>query len=136
MDPLVIIKVLNVGVLTLTGGALYVLWRSSDRKAFLLHWSVYEFALAAAVIVDGHLLPTALAVGIAVPVLVLGVLGYRQDRPTPRYAFALLCVAVALPGYGLAELVGKTYGLVYLAMAIAAARSEEHTSELQSLMRI
>src|SRR3546814_4715943 len=90
MDPLVIIKVLNVGVLTLTGGALYVFWRSSDRKAFLLHWSVYEFALAAAVIVDGHLLPTALAVGIAVPVLVLGVLGYRQDRPTPRYAFALL----------------------------------------------
>src|SRR3546814_20813427 len=45
----------------------------------------------------------------------------RQDRPTPRYALALLCVAGALPGCGLAELVGKTYGLVYLAMAIAAA---------------
>src|SRR3546814_15031594 len=86
-DPLVIIKVLNVGVLALTGGALYVFWRFSNRKAFLLHWSFYELALAAAVIVDGHMLPTALAVGIAVPVLLLGVLGSRNDRQAPPYAF-------------------------------------------------
>src|SRR3546814_296995 len=103
MDPLVIIKVLNVGVLALTGGALYVFWRISNRKAFLLHWSFYELALAAAVIVDRHMLPTALAVGIAGPVLLLGVLGYRHDRQAPPYAFFVLFAAIALPGYGLAE---------------------------------
>src|SRR3546814_10397367 len=88
---------------------------SSYLKSFLLHWSFYELALAAAVIVDGHMLPTALAVGIAVPVLLLGVLGYRHDRQAPPYAFFVLFAAIALPGYGLAEFVNKTYGLIFLA---------------------
>src|SRR3546814_19552381 len=97
MDPLVIIKVLNVGVLTLTGGALYVFWRISNRKAFLLHWSFYEFALAAAVIVDGHMLLTALAYGIAVQVMLPGVLGFRYDRKCPHYAIIVLFAAIAFP---------------------------------------
>src|SRR3546814_14376926 len=67
------------------------------------------------------MLPTALAVGIAVPVLLLGVLGYRHDRQAPPYAFFVLFAAIALPGYGLAEFVNKTYGLVFLAATIAAA---------------
>jgi signal transduction histidine kinase len=121
MDPFVIIKAVNVAVLVVTGGALYVFWRTSDRRPFLLHWSVYEFALAAAVVVDGYLLPTAVAVGVAAPVLLLGALSYRQQKPLPRYALAVLFLAVAVPGYGLGELAAKTYGLIYLALAIAAA---------------
>ncbi|GAB4355322.1 MAG: hypothetical protein Kow00114_05640 [Kiloniellaceae bacterium] len=120
MDPFVIIKALNVAVLVVIGGALYVFWRSSDRTPFLLHWSVYEFALAAAVIVDGYMLPASFAVGIAVPVLLLGTISYRRKSPPPPYAFILLFVAIALPGFALAELADKTYGLVYLTLAISA----------------
>src|SRR3546814_19936550 len=69
---------------------------------------------------DGHMLPTALAVGIAVPVLLLGVLGYRHDRQEPPYAFFVLFAAIALPCYGLAEFVTKTHGLIFLAATIAA----------------
>jgi len=48
MDPFVIIKALHIAVLVIIGGALYAFWRQSDRKnPFLLHWSVYEVALAA-----------------------------------------------------------------------------------------
>ncbi|NIA72468.1 HAMP domain-containing histidine kinase [Pelagibius litoralis] len=119
MDPFVIIKALNVAMLLVIGTALYVFWRSSDRTPFLLHWSLYEFALAAAVVVDGYILPASIAVGVAVSVLLLGILGYRKQRQPTRYAFLLMFLVIALPGYGLAEGLGRTYGLIYLVMAMS-----------------
>ena len=107
MDPVVIIKALNVTVLVVTGGALYVFWRASGRKPFLLHWSLYEFVLAATVIVDREMLPASIGIGIAVPLLLLGVIGYRQQKEPPRWAFLLLFLAIALPAFGLAEKVGS-----------------------------
>ena len=121
MDPFVIIKALNVAILLLVGGALYVFWRNSNRTPFLLHWSLYEFALAVAVVVDGYILPLALAIGLAVPVLLLGISGYRNQRPPSRAAFFLMFLAVALPAYIAAEIAGRTYGLTYLAVAISVA---------------
>ncbi len=119
MDPFLIIKALNVAVLVIIGSALFVFWRSADRTPWLLHWSAYEFALVVAVIVDRNMLPASLAVGVAVPLLLLGVLGYRRTTQPPRYAFLLLFAAIALPGYGLAEALGKTEGYIYLTACIA-----------------
>ncbi len=119
MDPFVIIKALNVAVLLVIGGALFVFWRSADRTPWLLHWSAYEFALVVAVIVDRNMLPASLAVGVAVPLLLLGVFGYRKKTEPPRYAFLLLFAAIALPGYGLGEFLGKTQGYIYLTACIA-----------------
>ncbi|MGD1877154.1 MAG: sensor histidine kinase [Kiloniellaceae bacterium] len=119
MDPFVIIKALNVAVLLVIGGALYVCWRTSERTPFLLHWSVYEFALAVAVIVADFMLPASVAVGVAVPVLLLGTLGYRKKRKPPPYSFGVLFLAIALPGYALSETLGKTSGLVYLTVCIS-----------------
>ncbi len=121
VDPVFIIKALNVAVLVVIGGALFVFWRTSERKPFLLHWSLYEFALAATVIVDGYMLPASLAVGVAVPLLLVGILGYRQQKEPPRAVFFILFLTIALPGYGLTELFTKTHGLVYLTLAIAVA---------------
>ncbi|MEO3427265.1 HAMP domain-containing sensor histidine kinase [Pelagibius sp. CAU 1746] len=120
MDPFLIIKALNVAVLVIIGGALFGFWRSADRTPWLLHWSAYEFALAVAVIVDRNMLPASLAVGVAVPLLLLGIFGYRKKVRPPRYTFLLLFAAIALPGYGLAEVLGKTEGYVYLSACIAA----------------
>jgi hypothetical protein len=121
LDPVIIIKALNVAVLVVIGGALYVFWRASGRQPFLLHWSLYEFALAATVVVDGHMLLASLGVGIAVPLLLLGVIGYRQHKEPPGWAFLLLLAAVAVPAFTLAELFSKTYGLTYLVVAISIA---------------
>jgi signal transduction histidine kinase len=121
LDPVIIIKALNVAVLVVIGGALYVFWRASGRQPFLLHWSLYEFALAATVVVDGHMLLASLGVGIAVPLLLLGVIGYRQHKKPPSWAFLLLLAAVAVPAFTLAELFSKTYGLAYLVVAISIA---------------
>ncbi len=119
MDPFLIIKALNVAVLVVIGSALFVFWRSADRTPWLLHWSAYEFALAVAVIVDRNMLPASLAVGVAVPLLLLGVYGYRKQAQPPRYAFLLLFAAIALPGYGMGEFLGKTEGYIYLTACIA-----------------
>ncbi len=121
MDPFVIIKALNVAVLLVVGGALYIISCSAERTPWLRHWAIYEFALAAAVIVDGYMLPVSLALGVAVPVLLLGILGYRKKQTPPRYAFVLLFLVIALPAYGLAEVFSKTYGFVYLGLAVSAA---------------
>ena len=121
MDPVVIIKALNIAVLVVTGGALFVFWRASGRKPFLLHWSLYEFALAATVVVDGHMLLASLGIGIAVPLLLLGVIGYRHQKEPPPYAFLRVLLAIAVPAYTLAEIYDKTYGLIYLVLAISIA---------------
>ena len=119
MDPFFIIKALHVTMLVVIGGALYVISRSSDRTPWLLHWSLYEFALALVIAVDGQMLATSLGVGVAVPVLLLGMFGYRKQRPPPLYAFVLLFLAIALPGYGLAVFADKTSCLIYLTVAIS-----------------
>jgi len=119
MDPFLMIKVLNVATLVLIGGALLVFWHTSDRTPFLLHWSLYEFALAAAVAMDGLHLGVSIGIGIGVPVLLLGIFGYRKQRPPPRYAFALMFLAIALPAYALIEGFSRTAGLVYLTSAVS-----------------
>ena len=121
MDPFVIIQALNVAVLLIIGGALFVIWRSADRTPWLLHWSIYEFALAGAVIVADFMLPASFAVGLAVAVLLRGLFGYRRKTPPPSYSFALLVVLIAVPGYGLSEIFAKTHGLVYLTACIGIA---------------
>ena len=121
MDPFVIIKALHIAVLVIIGGALYAFWHQSDRKnPFLLHWSVYEVALAAILFATGHPPFSQIAAGVAVSVLLLGTLHYRNKRPPPRAAFFLLFLAIALPAYGLRQL-DPSYGTVYLTTAIGVA---------------
>ncbi len=121
MDPFVIIKALNVAVLVIIGSALYVISRSTDSKPWLRHWAAYEFALAVAVLVDSNMLAVSCAAGLAAPVLLLGIIGYRRQQPPPRYTFILLFLAIALPAYGLSETVGRTAGFLYLGLAVSAA---------------
>ena len=121
MDPFFIFKSLQVTTLIIVGMALYVFWRTSDRTPFLLHWSLYEFTLAVAVLVDAYMLPVSVAMGVAVSVLLLGILGYRKQRQPPLYAFILLVLAIALPAYVLGETFSKTYGYLYLAIAVSTA---------------
>jgi len=121
MDPFVIIKALHIAVLVIIGGALYAFWHQSDRKnPFLLHWSIYEVALAAILFATGHPPFSQIAAGVAVAVLLLGTLHYRNKRPPPRAAFFLLFLAIALPAYGLGRL-DSAYGTVYLTTAIGIA---------------
>ena len=119
MDPVLIITALNVATITLIGGALLVFWRISDRTPFLLHWSLYEFALAVTVAMDGFTPGVAIGIGFGVPVLLLGTLGYRKQRPPPRYAFVLMFLVIALPAWGLTESLGRTVGLIYLTSAVS-----------------
>jgi signal transduction histidine kinase len=122
MDPYVIIKTLHIAVLVVIGGALYTFWRYSDRRnPFLLHWSLYEFALAAVIFTTGQVLISYIAAGVAATVLLLGTLHYRSKRPPPRWAFILLFLAVTLPAYTLAQTVDRSYGTVYLTTAVSIA---------------
>jgi signal transduction histidine kinase len=121
MDPFVIIKALHIAVLVIIGGALYAFWRQSDRKnPFLLHWSAYEVALAAILFATGHPPFSQIAAGVAVTVLLLGTLHYRNKQPPPRAAFVLLFLAIAVPAYGLGQY-DSAYGTVYLTTAISIA---------------
>lgn len=119
MDPVLVIQASNVATIALIGGALLVFWRISDRTPFLLHWSLYEFALAAAVALDGFQLGVSISIGIGVPVLLLGVFGYRKQRPPPSYVFGLMCLAIALPAILLTETLGRTAGIFYLSAAVS-----------------
>ncbi|HMA14529.1 MAG TPA: HAMP domain-containing sensor histidine kinase, partial [Kiloniellaceae bacterium] len=121
MDPFVIIKALHIAVLVIIGGALCAFWHQSDRKnPFLLHWSIYEVALAAILFATGHPPFSQIAAGVAVSVLLLGTLHYRNKQPPPRAAFVLLFLAIAVPAYGLGQY-DSAYGTVYLTTAIGIA---------------
>ena len=119
MDPFVLIRALNVATIILIGGALLVFWRSSDRTPFLLHWSLYEFALAGAVAMHGFQLGVTVSLGIGVPVLLFGIYGYRKRRPPPRHFFVLMFLAIALPAIILTEALGRTAGIFYLSAAVS-----------------
>ncbi len=122
MDPFVIIKTLHIAVLIVIGAALYTFWRYSDRQnPFLLHWSLYEFALAATIFATGHPPYSYITVGVATPLLLLGTLHYRNKRPPTRSAFILMFLAIVLPAFALAEIFDGTYARVYLTSAIAMA---------------
>jgi signal transduction histidine kinase len=122
MDPFFIIKTLNVAVLVIFGGALYVFWRSSGRdNPFLLYWSVYEFTMAAVVALVSYQFLSTLAIGIAVPVLLLGILRYGDKRQPPRSAFVLLFLVIVVPDYALTLFVGEAQAVTYVTATIAIA---------------
>lgn len=119
METFAIIQALNVATIALIGSALLVFWRISDRTPFLLHWSLYEFALAAAVAMHGFQLGVSVSLGIGVPVLLFGIYGYRKQQPPPRYVFVAIFLAIALPAFILTQTLGATIGIAYLAAAVS-----------------
>src|SRR3546814_2680450 len=99
-------------------------------------------------IVNGDMRLNIRLMGVLYGILVLGILGYyllysasfsRRGRGSEKGAGAILALAVGLIAIGF---VGTFFGgLIKAAVGrqreyLADARSEEHTSELQSLMRI
>ncbi|MEO3427266.1 HAMP domain-containing sensor histidine kinase [Pelagibius sp. CAU 1746] len=119
MDPSELIKLLNLAMFLVIGCALLVFWRISKGRAFLLHWSVYEFSLAASIFFSNNLLASSIAVALGVPILLAGVLGYRRQRQPPPYVFALLALAIVLPINIIAAVFGTRYGVFYLTSSIA-----------------
>src|SRR3546814_10356402 len=64
-------------------------------------------------------------------------IGERDQARRRRQEFELESLAVAgLEGFLLHPCVGRIHGLQHVPDRLRACRSEEHTSELQSLMRI
>jgi signal transduction histidine kinase len=122
MDPYVVIKVVFITVLLVLGSALFAFWHRSERKnPFLLYWGAYEVALAITIASIGYSPLDTFTPAAAAPILLLGTLHYRNQRPPPPIAWVALFLIISLPAYFLSHVFANGYGTIYLTTAVGIA---------------